>query len=818
MKQFFCLAALILLTTLPAFSQISKPTDFIIKGQVVDSLSGETVPYATLRITLTETPDNAVRLLACDLDGNFETSIPDAGNYTVTIQSVGKANIVKTFTLSEGSKTLNFGAMYMQDQNELLGEVTIVAQKPLVRVEIDKLTYSLQDDPEALTSNTLDMLRKVPMVTVDGEDNIQLKGSSNYKIYINGKPSSLLTNNPSDVLKSMPANTVKSIEVITDPGAKYDAEGIGGIINIITDRRTLDGYTGSVRANASSIGRLGAGAYLSLKAGKFGITANGNYHYNDDPWNESILERNSLFGETPISVIQEGRSTSRGPFQYGNLELSYEIDTLNLLSVGVNRRVGGNIDRSEYDVQEFFADDLNSHYLRNGETKNTFGSTDVNVDFQHSTQKKDEILTLSYRFSNSPNDSENNSEIINKLNYYDSKLNDKNKAYTNEHTAQIDYTTPFGDSHTVEVGGKYILRQNNSETERFYEDFNPAINAMPTSEKFNHIQHIYSAYAGHAFKVGNFGTKVGVRAEGTSLDVEYKLTPEQNFDNTYFDIVPNATVSYMLSMAQQLRVGYNMRIQRPGIWFLNPYINQVDPKNISYGNPNLDSEKSHNFNLNYSMFSQKLNVNASLSYSFVDNSIEQYTFINEVEQRSERTFGNIGKRNNVGLFGYLNWRPTTWYNLYFNGGTNYTEIKSEARGLSNSGFSGNLYAGMTFNLPKNFRVNTGAGYNTPRIMLQSERNAFHFHSMNASKDFLDKKLTVTLFCNSPLRERHKSESTTTDINFSMKSTNYWTMRDFGIYVSYRFGSLNSSIKKVRRGITNDDSKQGEGDSGSSMGQ
>jgi len=810
MKQTFHLIALVILATFPAFSQIGKPTDFIIKGQVVDSISDETVPYATLRITLTETPDNAVRLLACDLDGNFETTILDAGNYTMTIQSVGKTNLVRTFTLSEGSKTLNFGTLYMNDQNELLGEITITAQKPLVRVEIDKLTYSLQDDPEALTSNTLDMLRKVPMVTVDGEDNIQLKGSSNYKIYINGKPSNLLSNNPSDVLKSMPANTVKDIEVITDPGAKYDAEGIGGIINIITDRKTFDGYTGSVRANASSIGRWGTGAYLSLKAGKFGATANANYNYNNGPWDEALLERTSSFEDTPVSVIQEGRSRGRGPFQYGNLELSYEIDTLNLLTLGVNRYAGGYKNKTEYDVKEFFADELNSHYLRNGETKNTYGSTDLSLDYQRSTTKKDELFTVSYRFSNSPDNSENISDIISKLNYYDYKQNDKNDAYTNEHTGQIDYTTPL-ESHTIEVGGKYILRQSNSETERLYEGFNPI--TLPTLEKFAHTQHIYSAYAGHAFKAGNFGTKVGLRAEGTSLDVQYKLTPEQNFDNTYFDIVPNATVSYMLSMAQQFRLGYNMRIQRPGIWYLNPYINQVDPKNISYGNPNLDSEKSHNFNLNYSMFSQKLNMNASASYSFVDNSIEEYTVINEIEQRSERTYGNIGKRNNVGLFGYVNWRPTTWYNFYFNGGANYTEITSVARSLSNSGFSGNVYAGMTFNLPKSSRVNFGGGLSTPRIALQSQRSTFNFHSMNASKDFLDKKLTVTLFANSLFAERRKFETTTSDINFSMKNTNYWTVRDFGIYVSYRFGSLNSSIRKISRGITNDDSIQGEGGSG-----
>lgn len=170
-----------------------------------------------------------------------------------------------------------------------------------MKVEVDKLTYSLEDDPEAKTSNALEMFRKVPMVTVDGEDKIQLKGSSNYKIYMNGKPSNLLSgDNASDVLKSMPASSIKNIEVITDPGSKYDAEGVGGIINIITTKNALQGYTGTIRANASTLGSFGGGGYVSMKAGKFGITANYGYNYRNSP------------GMIPIRCeMRKKRNTSR---------------------------------------------------------------------------------------------------------------------------------------------------------------------------------------------------------------------------------------------------------------------------------------------------------------------------------------------------------------------------------------------------------------------------------------------------------------------------------------------------------------------------
>ena len=294
----------VLFFALPLYAQADKTGSYSIKGQVLDSLSNESVPYATLRIALAKTPDKPVKLLACDVDGKFQAPLSSAGKYIISMQSIGKAPAEKTFTISDKQRNLDLGKLYMQEDNQRLGEVTVTAQKPLVKAEIDKLTYSLEDDPEAQTNNTLEMLRKVPMVTVDGDDQIQLKGSTNFKIYMNGKPSNLLSNNPAEVLKSMPANSVKNIEVITDPGAKYDAEGIGGIINIITTKNALQGYTGTVRVNGSSLGRVGGGGYISLKAGKFGLTANYNYNYNREPWNESTSIREDLENDEVIPALR----------------------------------------------------------------------------------------------------------------------------------------------------------------------------------------------------------------------------------------------------------------------------------------------------------------------------------------------------------------------------------------------------------------------------------------------------------------------------------------------------------------------------------
>ncbi len=832
MKEKLLYLVLVLMMVVPFRAQSQNAADYTIKGQVVDSLSNETVPYATLNIALANAPQKAIKLLACDDDGKFTTTLKQPGKYIISMQSLGKVPAVKHFTLSENKKSLDLGKLYMNDDSQQLNEVTVVAQKPLVTVEVDKITYSLEDDPEAKTNNALEMFRKVPMVTVDGEDKIQLKGSSNYKIYMNGKPSNLLSGeNASDVLKSMPASSIKNIEVITDPGSKYDAEGVGGIINIITAKNAMQGYTGTVRANASSLGSFGGGGYVSLKVGNLGLTANYGYNNRNSPWNDSHSERTTekdlLADGQPTQLIENGRSKYKGPFQYGYLEASYEIDTLNLISVGANLFRGKSKNLSELDaVLNPLGNEFNSSpvykFHRNIVSEGTVCSTEINEEDQHSTSKKDELLTVSYRFSQSPNDNESNTELSDVVNYYLSNEYPKwniNDASTMEHTGQVDYTTPIFNKQTLEAGVKYINRQNKSNTlEQIYNDSTKIWeDHSRDNSQFRHTQHIYSAYLGYLIRLNKFGIKAGVRAEGTSLKAEFARKPDMDFSTNYFDVVPNATLTYQIDMSTQIRLGYNMRIQRPGIWYLNPYINDVNPQNISQGNPNLDSEKSNNVNLNFSKFTQKFSINASLSYTFVNNPIERYSFTADFaadDPRSQyngamwNTYDNIGKKQQVGIFLYGNWSPNTWFRIYMNGGLDYTDLKAPSLGLAKDGVSERIYAGTMFTLPKDFRISLNGGYFGSWVQLQSEMSPFYFAGINISKDFLKKKLSLSVGANNPFWKTMKMETTTAGNGFHDVSTNWRSAREFRFSISYRFGTMKGQIKKVRRGISNDDAKGG----------
>jgi len=796
---------------------LASADQYTISGQVVDSLTNEPIPFATVGVAFEQTPSLYVNAVACDDNGKFEMQLRAPGNYLMTIQSVGINAVVKPFTLTEDNKKVDFGKVFVHEQTQSINEVSVWAQRPLVKVEIDKIVYNVEDDPESKVNNTLEMLRKVPMVTVDAEDKVLLKGASNFKIYLNGKPSNMLSGqNVSDVLKSMPANNIKNIEVITDPGARYDAEGIGGIINIVTIKNLFQGYQGSVSASAGTFGGLGANTFLTAKTGKLGLTGNFNYSNMRRPWSENENESTNFINDQYYKENNNGRYKNQGVFMSGNFEASYEFDTLRLLSFGGNLRNGVSENIMEMALEMFNKSGvLEYSYKTDGENRYEFGSTGANIDYQRSTSKKGENYTLSYRYSNSPNNSGNISHAkditgtppIRLDQWYD------NKASTTEHTGQLDYINPLNQKHSIEAGVKYILRQNISDVKQYVYDTNGNWMELPinVNSDFEHISNIYSAYGGYSFRTAKIGVRTGVRVEGTQQDVKFRLDDIKNFDVKYNNVVPNVTVSYQIKPMQTIRAGYNLRIFRPSIWYLNPYVNDTDPYNISYGNPDLVPEKSNSINLNYSFFSRKFTLNLSGSYSYVNNSIERYSFIRqETNEVKETTYDNIGRSQRSGLFVNAGWTPIQKLRINFNGGMSYADLKSAELEIANSGLTGNCFVNAILTLPKDFRINANAMYMSGAVMLQGKQSGYYFSSFSANKDFLQKKLTVSLMFSNPFSQNLKINVSTTTDYFETNYKMFYPMREGRISISYRFGNMKEGVKKVQRSISNDDVKSGGG--------
>ena len=805
-------------------AQNAAPT-FQIKGVLLDSLTQEGEPYATIKIVKKEAPANALKMLVTDMKGKFQEKVPGTGNFVMTISSIGRNTIVKDFTVKAGEKLVDFGTLYITDASNELGQVEVVAQKPLVKADIDKIEYNVQDDPDSKSNSVLEMLRKVPLVTVDGEDNIKVNGSSSFKVYVNGKPNNMMSNNPTEVLKSMPANSIKHIEVITNPGPKYDAEGVGGILNIVTVGSGLEGYTATFSGNVSNMG-AGGGLFGTVKSGKLTVSARYNYNYNDRPRSYSGGNRRTVgdITEGSSDLDYDGSSKGHGNFQSGSMEASYEIDTLRLVSMSFGLWGGGNNSTSINNTLATAPGTSNElyRYVSDGRSKSSWYSIDGGVDYQRMFHVKDRMFTLSYKINTSPQTSDSYStyndmhaatdweDFLKRL--YD--LNNDGSQNTTEHTFQADYTTPIGKIHTLEAGAKYILRDNSSEDDRYERQIGTTGDYVLDEEHSSHYKHqndILAAYMGYGLRVKKISGRLGVRYEHTKQEVKYLLGKGDNFNKNFDDVVPSASIGYKLTDMSNLRFGYNMRIYRPGIWYLNPYLNDSNPTNISQGNSHLDSEKSHSFNLSYSNFTQKFNINLSARYSFTNNSIEQVTEqVKDTEIAGLQnptgkevlysTYQNIGKSRNASLSGYVNWNATSNTRIYANLYGNYTYMEG-------------AYGGAQQSLPHDWRISLNVYGQTPWIMLQGKGSSFFDYGLSVNKSFLNKRLTLSAFASNFFKKYTSPTSSIEGVGFTQDSWNRYTRQRFGVSVSYRIGELKASVKKAARTISNDDVKSGGGEGG-----
>ena len=830
---------LILLTcTQLLTAQQKESTSFQIQGILLDSITRQGEPYATIKVARKESPQKAVKMLVSDMNGKFKERVPGSGSFLLIITSVGRTTITRPFTASQGEKLIDFGTMLVSDASNELGQIEVVAQKPLVKADVDKIEYNIQDDPDSQSNSLLEMLRKVPLVTVDGEDNIKVNGSSSFKVYVNGRPNNMMSNNPTEVLKSMPANSIKHIEVITNPGPKYDAEGVGGILNIVTVGSGMEGYTATFSGNVSNNGG-GGSLFSTVQKGKLTVSARYNYDYSKQPKSHSGGTRTTLperLTEHSSDVLYENSNKGNHRFHAGSLEASYEIDTLRLVSMSFGLWGGGY--RGDRDGHQ-----LGSHpslgelyeYATVGRTKNSWFSIDGGIDYQRLFHTKNRMLTFSYKINTNPSTSDDYTDYVNKTAVPEwedfihrlTNLHTDGKQHTTEHTFQVDYTTPIGKLHTIEGGVKYILRDNAADNDRYEQTSDsPEADYAFDEEYSSHYKHqndILAAYLGYGLKWKKLSGRLGLRYEFTHQEVKYLLGKGEDFQKDFNDLVPSASIGYQLTDLSNLRLGYNMRIYRPGIWYLNPYLDDSNPSNLSQGNPNLNSEKSHNLNLSYSNFTQKFNLNVGIHYSFTNNSIEH---VNTLMQDTEipglqnptgkevlySTYYNMGKNRTVGLNGYINWNATSNTRLYLNINGSYVYIKG-AENLKNDGWTMFAFGGIQQTLPKDWRISLNLMGQTPWIMLQGKGSRFFDYSLSVNKSFLKKRLTLSAYASNFFKKYKRNSSHLEDVNFVQDSYNRYTRQRFGFSISYRIGELKASVKKATRSISNDDVKGGGGNGG-----
>ena len=801
---FFCIA----LAAFPAFAD----TPYKVLGTVADQVSGAGEPMATLIISGPMSDDI---VMTTDMEGRFEISLPAPGEYTLRISSTGRKEKILEFSVEDGKPSADFGKIFMENDADFLKAATVSAQVPFVKTEVDKLTYKISEDPDSQTSNALDMLRKVPRVTVDADDNIMVNGQGSFKIYVNGKPSNMFTSEPGKILKGMPAESIKRVEVISDPGAKYDAEGVGGILNIVMNTKRADGYNVSLNAGGGNR-NANAGAYGAVKIGKFSISANYGFNYMNNPLITTQSERDFQSGGNSFHSSSEQAITNRAPMHFGALEMSYDIDSLNLLTLSGNLYLadvsaGYNLTSSMSSASPIYS------YTQNGTASTLAGSGSISADYQHLFRKRPgEMLTLSYMYSNSPSGLnseyaldafEGNRQMID---IFD-RTRITNRASSQEHTGQVDYVRPFAEKHKIEAGAKYILRLNGSEGQNLIMndgDNGWTENPEYPSQSYRHEQHIIALYADWSANIGQFGFKAGIRAEETLQRIGFTAPREQRFNSEFTDIVPSASILWTPKPTESLQLTYNMRISRPGITYLNPFVQSIGSSEITYGDPDIVSEKNHTVALNYSLFDMKYGLNASLRYSFTNNSISSFQFIDS-DGVLNNTYGNIGKNRNAGLMAYAYWNPTQNTRLFFNGNVSWISLHGNSsneytEGLDNEGWTGNLYLGAQQSFKYGFRLSANGGYFFPSISLQGKGYGSYFYSLALNKSFFDGKLDISLSAVNFFEAGMKMSNTTSTPYLTSTDSMVFDNRYFMIGVSYNFGNMKQIVKKAQRRIVNND--------------
>lgn len=758
-------------------------------GNIKDSVSGKAVPFASLKII--DQDQQIIHTKISNEDGSFLIPVnEDVTNLQLLIVS----SEFGSKTVSIKADQTNVGTLFLNRETSIK-EVLINAKKPLIRSKIDGLVYDIKSDPESRAKNMFEMMRKLPYLSIDANENILFKGNPNFKILINGKETQLLNTNAKEVLKTIAASTIQNIEIITNPSSKYDAEGASGVINIITTKKMNDGYNASVNFGTRFPKQeQNLGFSLNAKHKKLGISVYGGGFLRNNPQIDYHNHQNTVSSR----LQQDGRTSNKGSGGYFNANISYEIDSLQLLNV----QLGSNLSNSKsqdlldsyFYQQNALLENNNSSNHSESKGKGFETSANYQIGFKHD---KSQLLTLSYKFNNYDYDIMAISDIQNLIHHVSDRIDQHNANRNSEHTLQIDFVKSI-EKIALETGVKAILRKNSSDYTSVPENIN-------NSDKFFNRQNIYGAYISAKFSLLNWNFQTGVRAESTATDVNFTAT-NTGVDQSYFNFIPNISIGKTWKEHHSISVGFSQRIKRPGIIRLNPFVNQSNPYFEISGNPYLKSVVNNDIMTSYS-YNKKVNLNVGLSYSFSNKIDLKVSTYNPMTNITKTTFENSGNASRLGLDYYFNYPVTKKLNLSINGNSAFFFINGKVNDVhvENNLFTYYIYLSASYQFENSWTVSSNIEINSKMPAgLQSTTNAFTGSLFSISKSVLAHKLSFSAFINNPFNTYRKAVTETFGDTFGQNNYIRDYYRSFGFNITYKFGRLKDEIKTPQRKINNTD--------------
>jgi outer membrane receptor protein involved in Fe transport len=788
-----------------------------ISGTIIDSTAAKGVEFASIALFNVAT-NAAIDGTTADENGKFSITKVAPGNYKLLISFIGfKDKAVNNIQVVKG-QDIELGSVKLSANTKTLDEVTITGEKSMVEEKVDRLVYNAEKDITAKGGDAADILRKVPLLSVDLDGNLSLRGSSNIRVLINNKPSTIIASNVADALKQIPADMIKSVEVITSPSAKYDAEGSGGIVNIITKKNNLQGLTLNID---SGVGNRGTNLGLngSYRKGKMGFTLGGfgRAFYNKA---ESVLNQNTFSGTDSYLTNQTSTAKDRGLFGQYSLGWDYDLGKNQALSAGLRYGTRNFIQKQNLTINQFENNILDATSERKVDRKDLSGTVDFNIDYIR-TFKPQQEWSISTLYSRTGLTNNFNTDILSETGDVSSRLKNVNQNYNSEFTLQTDYQTPIKKNQMLEFGAKGIFRTVNSDFKYLIAggtgDF--VFNNSNPSGTLNYNQNVAASYLSYSLTTSNKYTfKVGTRYEYTGIAANLGDKGKVTIPN-YGNLVPSINVSKNLSTSTTIKAAYNRRIQRPGIQQLNPNVNLSNPQSISMGNPALSPELTDNLEFGLSTNIKKTYINASVFGRQTNNSITQVRMaVDTLAGAIVTTFENIGKQKAYGMNVFANVYLTSKWTVngsidllhsYLEGQTTNSDGVSVQ--ASNSGFNYGGRIMSQLSLKQGWGLQGFAFYRGKEIQLQGTRTGFYMYSLGFKKDFANKKGSIGFGAENFMTKGVRFTSDLKSPQFTQTSATQLYNRNFKITFSYSIGKMSFDAPKRKTKSVNNTDVMGGGE-------
>ena len=815
MRYFVC-SVLLLISTISSFSQKNNDISGTAKlnGKIVDSATFQPIDYATVTL-FADGNDKPISGTTTNTQGLFAIGNIAPGNYHVVFEFVGYRSKTKTgILITNVGSTITLGIIALSVSAQTLAGVTITGQKNLIENKIDKMVYNAEKDITSQGGVATDLLKKIPMISVDVDGNVELQGDANIRFLINGKPSSIFGNNLADALQSIPASQIKSIEVVTSPGAKYDAEGTGGIINIILKDSKIHGINGNIGVSGGT--RL-ENASLNMNARKngFGMNAyfSGNAQLPSTTFNN--LNRNAFdsTGKLSGNLTQNGQSIfQRNGFETG-LGLDWSINKKNNITAGFGYDNFGNHSNGFFNQNELTYDSVNNilpdqfsvvHTINQFRGQSFDWNTNYKKTFAREGQELDLLYNSSYGTNNAYFSQNQNNAAADSL-FSGSQSN--NTGIDRETDFQLDYVQPLSEKLKLETGAKTSIRKITSNTDVY--DLNAGSGFLnydsSQSNALLYNRNIYAGYASLSFPIFHFfDIKSGLRYERTHTGAQFSKAADTQIPD-YNTWAPSLVVSHTFKSNETLSASYTKRIQRPGYRALNPYINASDPKNLTTGNPLLQPEIGNNYQLAYSKpFEKGGTLNLVLFYRRSSDDIQPYIVYyptykigdSVYTNVSVNTSENIGVENNYGLNIYGSIPFTSKLNVRTNLAFFDRYIVNKINPGSNiTSFNYRININATYQLNDNFVMELFGNFSSPRNEVQGRFPSFTSYNFAFRKQLWHKKGSIGFTTTNPFNKYVNQTTSVTGQGFVLNSTRQLPYRSFGISFMLKFGKLEFKKEK-----------------------